>query len=1689
MDDSGPDKELDPMAESSAKGLKGEHLSSPYATGGGGYVLEHQYGALALVHLLTGDPIPDLGDDARVTLVSFQAAYGSPVDDLVLHGRCGDGSEPRVAVAVRRKPRLVPTDTGSVDLFASFLAAVAEHREDFSSGRWRLALVGVQSAPLHQIADLTAVACSEPHNLAFREAVRRPSRTTREVRQRLVQIDKIVAAVAERQGLDGESVEEMTWRVLNSLTVRSVRLEPPDDSDRSAAVARLRQETQGESASKAAQLFDSLAQKANEYAPQAARVDEAMLRRDLAGTAQLRRSTRHGDGWSMLDRLSQRLRERVGTDLRERTGMRLQIDRKDARDALAQAIEAAGQENPNSAPTLVVTGEPDVGKSSLALEAASQAAGSALAVVAISLRDLPSNTLELEHILGGSIKEILCGTEVLSSRVLLLDGAEAALEGRAELLRDVATGAMEAGLGVVAVTRTDGEQAVTDVLLRASEAASGTRVQPVPHLVEELRAEEVLQVVGAFDALGRIAEDPRSRWLLGRPGLVDLLLKIEMHYQFGEGALSEADVYAAVWSGLVRKGEITRSGGGTPDEREEALLALARQQLMPGNHEVRATTRALPSLRSDGLVLSAGPTSPWQPGDQFASDLVRDFALVRLFLREGYELLQESGTPRWAIRAARLACMAALAAAGEASEQARTAETRQFQQIAASAGERWAELPFEAILLVENALSRAWPGLCGGDQEGLRILIRIARQRYVSAGIAQPAALRPLMKMICSKWDALQTSASYEIRKQIHGLTLEWLKGLLLQPDETDPLRAELRRLLLAQDPEPHDEFAVQAMASLGPDLDESVEQWLRSLAASRPGFLSPAVEPGFAVMSLVRHSPELLAHLTEAYYIVVPDDDDPWQQERQIFDEEIRHHTNHDHSFMDPLASWQYGPFALLLSADPILGLRTINRILDHAAKARVELVQNVGMQGLFQASGERERELHLPGVGDRTCPGDSHVWRWYRGSGVGPLPCISALLAVERFADELLSAGHPPGEVAKFLLSGCNNLAMPGLAVGLLARHADSLRDELDSWLSQLHVWSLEFDRIANEGHLHIQGLEADQEGWREARRRTPGEIVSIQMAKALMEGDEERMASLRLCGQHLMQGARGMISGLDPEDGSRDYDIDSLVTAGNWAAVFDPENYRLRQLPDGSVAFEVELPAELAAARETQNLKMAQVAKHFHLLSTYGHKESRRSESPTIREDLVHGRSVLESSPEDVLDALVGPAAVAASAILAYSDGKLDLNPDEIRWAADLLVTCALPRYHAWPEVEESMYIMGPDRSAAAAMPALLLLSAGREQGAPAPREVANGLTCCATSPFLEVREIVAQAMKQVWQANCAKSGLFRRCFHRDAMKAVEAGIRDCFLSPLGKDGRRHVVKLRGRLLPALRSVRGDEINPSRFGAPLLALTDAANSDCCVAGHAKRILLALLDAHARAASARDPRYYLQPPLWDETHSLAVALFSLAARGDTAPLVGQLKSLMVNPAALQHLLRNLSEVATYDEAMRAELSAVWPRVMTTVLNELESGADLGSDLFHSERALAHLIPHPEAKASDQRMDLTEKNATEDWLNPASIDEPVERWIAFARGWPMCVDTAVQLIRAGDLDWQAREGLGWIHSLTDQTGERLANQCWLLPGWLKEIGSFSGLQPEGKATIQRIVDELATHGDSRAVRMQRDQE
>jgi hypothetical protein len=441
----------------------------PYVTGGGGIVLEHRYGATLLVALLTGDPVAVLGADATPVQVRFQASAVSPVDDLLVTGRTPDGGQRRASVGVRRAPALTASDEKSVPLIATYLRVVTDSWDEVRAGRWGLVLaVASPNAAVRQVKELAVIAMANGTEAGFRTEVARPGRTSQDVRDRLVHLDALVQAVLDDTKLKvspgGAAAGELTWRLLSSLQAPEMRLEGADESDQVTAVAQLRAVTRDGSAASAAALFGQLAILADKYAPAGAEVSELMLRRDLSGTP-LARSPSYRRAWEILDGMAGRLRDRTRFRLADASAQ-VSLERRAERESLSDQMSKASRDPA----ALVVHGEPDVGKSVLAMLAASELADSGMLVTMLSLRDLPETTLELEGLLGAPAGDVLAGTATGEARLLVIDGAEAALEGRGQLLTEVVTAALRAGLGVAAVTRTDGA------------GASGRRWQTRPPL-------------------------------------------------------------------------------------------------------------------------------------------------------------------------------------------------------------------------------------------------------------------------------------------------------------------------------------------------------------------------------------------------------------------------------------------------------------------------------------------------------------------------------------------------------------------------------------------------------------------------------------------------------------------------------------------------------------------------------------------------------------------------------------------------------------------------------------------------------------------------------------------------------------------------------------------------------------------------------------------------------------------------------------------------------------------------------------------------------------------------------------------------------------------------------------------------------------------------------------------------------
>jgi hypothetical protein len=546
--------------------------AAPYTTCGGGVVLEHRYGATLLASFLARTPVPELGDDVTPTVVRLQASDFSPVDDLVVSGPAPDGGLRHVSIGVRRALQLVRSEKESVSLVRSYLRVVTRSWDEIRAGRWRLVLaVADKNSAVKQLDELAVIARAAPSGEVFRTKAGQPGRADEGVRGRLAQLDALVGLALKKGGVEAGEVTaaELAWRLLTCLRIRVLRLEGSDTADRTAAVTSLMPVTRGGTAAEADALFGRLATLADDYAPAGAEVTEWMLRRDLSGFP-LARSPSWTQAWRILDGLAERLGDHTRFRLADASA-ELALDRQDAQRALVTRMRQAG-----SAPAaLVVLGEPEVGKSALSLRAASQLIEDGAPVTSLSLGDLPATALELEERFGGPLTGVLGATATGTARLLLVDGAETVLEGRSELLTDVATAALRAGLGVVAVTRTDGSAAVEVALRKATEAAGLAGVVQ-RYEVPRLATPEIGQVTAAFPSIARLASEPRAAWLLGRAGLVDLLLRAGATTALPAGPLSEADVFAAVWHHLVRREEVTCVGGPSPDAREQAMLALAR---------------------------------------------------------------------------------------------------------------------------------------------------------------------------------------------------------------------------------------------------------------------------------------------------------------------------------------------------------------------------------------------------------------------------------------------------------------------------------------------------------------------------------------------------------------------------------------------------------------------------------------------------------------------------------------------------------------------------------------------------------------------------------------------------------------------------------------------------------------------------------------------------------------------------------------------------------------------------------------------------------------------------------------------------------------------------------------------------------------------------------------------------------
>jgi Mrp family chromosome partitioning ATPase len=1553
------------------------------------------------------------------------------------------------------------------------------------TGELRLGLVVASPhSGVHELAELVNIARTQPDNEHFRSAT-----TARRARLR-ARLELLDAAVIEAAPPSCAIAPlELTWRLLQALHPIDVALEGDDAADRLAVVARLRGITNGEG-TQANGLFAQLCELASKYASWGAAVDAPMLRRDLSGRVTLNRSTSHANAWEILARLNDQLQQRTVRQLTSPRGdVGLHLERTEISKALVAAMTVAG----SSGRVLVVSGQPDVGKSALAISAGEALAAAGQEVLPLSLRDLPPSVLETERILGLPLREFFGSSAVSPVRLVLLDGAEAALENRFELLTEIGRSTRAAGLGLVAITRSDARGRIVEALTsRESAAPSVLEIE-----IEGLNSTEIVEVVNAFPALARALDEPRSSWLLKRLGLIDLLIRSEAFTALPDGALSEADIFNAVWLRLVRQSEQLHPMGSTPDGREAALIALARRQLLNGASVPSiADPTALLSLRSDGLLLALGPTAAWSSGDQFASDLIRDFALARLFVQSGFKLINDAGSPRWIIRAARLACQARLAYSGSAVEATRSEIQAAFDELAVEQGDRWADLPLEAIITFgrsREALELAWPALLANDGSQLRRLCRLVLQRHGDQyAISDPILIEPVVQLLYDHdVDIDQIKASRDVRGSIDKIELQWLRGLALRGvnDTPNSLRQGLRDWVLSTDLTPHDEDEQEFIALLGPDLDSAAVQCLRNLASETPWWLAPTVESVAAGLSLATHHPMLLLELSEAYYIDTRDD---LHGGYSPMNDGIRRH--HRKGGMR-LASWWYGPFWALLRRAPLETLSFINRMLDHAVRSRIRGLRELGSASA--AKGGDSNDSDMPGLvlslfdfGSRKYVGDVQAWEWYRGSSVGPYPCMSALLAVERFIDQVYRVPKQLQLLSTRLLQDSHNLAMPGVVVGFLLRHLEDVTDELDPWLSEPEVWELEFKRASSQGRLHVQGPDEDDVPGKGSRNMSLREAAIALALRALAAHDDAAAARLRSVADRLVAQAHERYG---PDTSSARFE-ERMAAVGGWASFLQSDSYESLSLPEGRSGFQY-TPPPVAAEFIEQQADFDRGLQIMGLLK-YGSARSRESEHiDELKEDLRIAKQLSGEPPKQgqqfAHDAF---PAVAATAIIATSEGRFKAPREELIWSIGIILGSAA-RTSPSDDFDPGLFSMGGDRSAAQAMPCLLLPLICEEGELLLDKDdrqvIEASLLRVMTSGSEEVRRYAAQALRRVWSSPCATwdSGL---CRHQLAFEAVETSTRDCRIRPFDDVSLRTIrIAIEGDIGEALDATAGKDLLVGRLTAPIIATSQCAMTNCCVSEASTSLRDALLRAHARAAVYWVGENFQLDHDPEVGRCIAESILESVDAGTVGILIEYAEGLMPEPLAFSQFLDEVARVATYEPNLRKTIRWIWPSFMDYVVAKLESNprtltGERRRGLEDRDEAVAALLLRPLAKLDDSDWESTWGQVREDWLDLESMESALARWLYVAAGIPKCVDSMVGFVDTLPLDTQTARGLDLVLAVVNGRFDRVASHTWLLCGWLERLKSKCYLDGAALSQFHVLVDGLVAHGDTRAVPLQR---
>ncbi|MFE4972859.1 hypothetical protein ACFRAR_12175 [Kitasatospora sp. NPDC056651] len=1649
-----------------------QHQVSPEATGGAGTIEEYTLGAVALTRLLTGDLFPGLLG-APTSIGLQRRVAGNTLDDLVVRSR-SDSGEVGIDFQIKRKASPTKSDGAFTDALTQCLEVMEKQPEALASGLLHMGFGASEPrGPLTQLKRLAQLARAHSTHETFL-GVMVPGAIDESVRARFDHVRGAVAQESAARGVtvQGGDLDELTYRFLKYLRVWIFEV---DSEGRDVLEATSRLATLLPAGGPSAyQVFAILRTMAEEWGPSAGVIDAPMVRAALlARGIPLTADPRHkGELGRVLDASRQELARTAN-----QMGGTLRLERKTAAQTLAGAINDGG--------IVLVSGAAGVGKSVLVRRMV-QGLDDEATVVVISLTTRSGDTLAtIQQELGIShLGTVLAAAPTTGLRMMFIDGAEHALTDAGRLLESLLEAAPTNGASsppwtVVITCRADATGPLTQRL--------GGRLRAHVEL-DELSDPEVDEVSGAFPALAPLTRHPRGKRLLRRPYLVDLMVRSQAAPGEGE-ALGEEDIIAVMHEKVVRRSEGLLPGQGTAHDRDVAWNALA-EAVIAGSGSSRLTGvdgTAVGGLVSDDVFRRQRSTY------RFAHDVLADYATaMRLGDEDGGELLAAATAPRSLIRAVRLALQRNLAeAAGDAGvvRQVWAHAQNLCRDLSARDGSRWEDVPFEALISMgspDGVLAVLTMDLLANDGAGLARLIDVTG-RYATTSRYEPdgtgleiddVLAAPVVTLLSRLSDhlpgRLTIVATQLIRRWLVSVEINGHRASTFIPD---PAVLSIAVATWAAEDSYGDrhEWALAVVGLLGGHLSAEGRALLER---ARGHDLDVVAEDPEVLAVLARDNPDLLLQVAGSYYLDLPltldpnvpgrrpprPSRDPGRRRTELSGYEgedgVRDHSHRTSRRLGfGLAGPGRGPFAALLNRSPKHGLRLVGAVVDAATDARLRVEESFDWPPRPVRS-----PLRLPHwEGAVTYSGPATAWGWYQGSGNGAYPAISALMALRAWAKEQF-ATRPLEDVLDEVLGAGKSVAFPAVAYSLLIPDVAAAGPILDGFLELPEVWDLEIGRTAGgQGLFH---RFEDQEALRQGPDR-----VAMQLVLA---GTAERRQALKAVAERLLTASREAL-GNPPSD-------DPALSVPRRRALFlDIEAYRGTPSVErpGVIEVSVDVPADVQQQLEHRGGRAAMLslaltnAVHAAMKIRDGEAtEARAAQLYTQVQDLQRSIAATPGARSvhtvDDVQAIVA-AAVVAQAALGEQDARQVL-PEATRILMEIGIETR-PEPYSYGSGRDTLWDVGADRSAAIALPVILIHGDLLAAGGASRADVITALERLAGSESREVRERLTSGLAAVWTTGCDDSDP-RQAHHAAAMTVYREWLSAAGLGPWNGQERPQ-VRLSEPLATALEQP-GVLFDLSTAADALPGLKAAAACDCKHGDGARTTLMVLMEHDVRAWPTEWARRHHGSGAWRREMDAWAAAEVLA--GDDAMLGRYLGGFAAVPEQLTGLLAAMAERAISPEQSQ-RLFTVWSTVLDRLLPGARQAEDPGAERlsWRDEAGLdkALLPERPEAAKWPLKL----------WV------QGLVRWMdAFAPSPSLCDRLIECLSRFSHAI--SPEGVGLVlRMLGDDTGRILRDSRYVTI-WLRVVllERPEGLEAHRQA-LRMLLDDLAAKGSTDAIQIQRELE